>query len=84
MFDLKTNSKRKYRSHSCPFCRVEPETLGYLFKCTDGLHCPQDVALQHFTNTNDIDNLKQIGFFHLKYQKFRDVYEGSLFYCCGL
>ena len=49
MFDLKTNFK-KYTSHSCPFCRAEPETFHYLFKCTDGLHCPQslkDVTLQN-------------------------------------
>ena len=80
MFDLKTNFKRKYTSYGCPFCRVEPETFDYLFKCTDGLHCLQssrNVTLQNLANTNDIDKLKQIGCFLLKYQKYRDVYEGS-------
>ena len=55
-------SKRKNTSHSCPFCRAEPETFKHLFKCTDGFHCPQslkDVTLQNLANTNDIDNLKQ-------------------------
>ena len=48
MFHLKTNFNRKYTSHSCPFCRAEPETFDHLFKCIDGLHCPQplkDVTL---------------------------------------
>ena len=66
MFDLKTNFKRKYTSHSCPFCGAEPETFDHMFKCTDGLHCPQslkDVTLQNLANTNDVDKLKQIGFF---------------------
>ena len=52
MFDLKSNFKRKYKSH--------------LFKGTDGLHCPQslkDIALPDLTNTNDTANLTQIGFF---------------------
>ena len=75
-FDLKTNFKMKYTSYSCPFCRAEPETFDYLFKYTDGLHCPQslkDVILQNLGNTNDIDRLKQIGCFLLKYRKYRDV-----------
>ena len=78
MFDLKTNFKRKYTSYSCPFCRAEPETFDQLFKCTDGIHCPQSlkhVTLQNLANTNDIDRLKQIGCFLLKYQKYRDVYD---------
>ena len=79
MFDLKTNFKRKYTSYSCPFCGAEPETFDHLFKCIDGLYCPQSlkhVTLQNLANTNDIDRLKQIGCFLLKYQKYRDVYEG--------
>ena len=79
MLDLKTSFKRKYTSYSCPFCRAKPETFDHLFKFTDGLHCPQSlkhVTLQNLANTNDIDRLKQIGCFLLKYQKYRDVYEG--------
>ena len=79
MFDLKINFKIKYTSYSCPFCGAEPETFDHLFKCIDGLHCPQSlkhVTLQNLANTNDIDRLKQIGCFLLKYQKYRDVYEG--------
>ena len=63
MSDLKTNFKSKYTSHSCPFCRAEPETFDHpfdhLFKCIDVLHCPQslkDVTLQNLANKNDIDN----------------------------
>ena len=80
MFDLKTNFKRKNTFHRCPFCRTEPETFDHLFKCADGLHCPQSlkgITLQNLANTNDIDKLEQTGFFLLKYQKYRDVYEGS-------
>ena len=35
----------------------------------------KDVKLQNLADTDDINNLKQIGFFLLKYQKYRDVYE---------
>ena len=80
MFDLKTNFKRKYTSHSRPFCRAELETFDHLFKCTEGLQCPQplkDVTLQTLANTNDTYNLKQITFLFLKCQKYRDAYEGS-------
>ena len=41
--DLKTNFKKKYTSHSCPFCRAEPKTFDLLFKCTDTIHCPQSL-----------------------------------------
>ena len=87
MFDLKTNFKKKYTSHSCPVCRAELEAFDHLFKCTDGLHCPQslkDVTLQNLANTNDIDNLKQMGFFLRKYQIYRDDHERSRVFCCGL
>ena len=80
MFDLKTSLKRKYTSYSCPFCGAEPETFDHLFKCTNGIHCPQSlkhVTLQNLANTNDIDRLKQIGCFLLKYQMYRNVYEGK-------
>ena len=68
--------------NSSPFHRhrgAEPETFDHLFRCIDGLYCPQSlkrVTLQNLANTNDIDKLKQIGCFLLKYQKYRDVYEG--------
>ena len=55
LFDLKTNFKRKYTSYSCPLCRAELEIFDHLFKCTDGLYCPQlskDVTLQNLANTN--------------------------------
>ena len=80
IFNLKTNFRRKYTSYRRPFCGAEAETFDHLFKCTDGLHYPQslkDVTLQNLANANDIGKLKQTGCFFLKYQKYRDVYEGS-------
>ena len=81
MFDLKTNFKRKYTSNSCPFCRAEPETFDHLFKCTSRWASMSTIfkvyiTLQNLANTNDIDRLKQIGCFLLKFQKYRDVYAG--------
>ena len=80
IFDLKSNFKRSTHLIAAHFVELNQKTFDHLFKCTDGLYCPQslkDVTLQNLADTNGTDILKQIGLFLQKSQKYSDVYKGS-------
>ena len=76
MFEVKINFKKKYNYKlNCPFCTDETEIFDHIFKCPDGVFCPQPIrsmTLEELSREEDNDILNITGIFLLKYAKYRE------------
>ena len=78
MFDVKTNFKTKYQGIlHCPFCKINEESSEHIFVCPDGLICKFNddisVHLDRLTSLKDIGSLQRLGWYLLKYEKYREL-----------
>ena len=75
MFDIKINFKGLYPSNlQCPFCNVVNEEFSHMFNCEFGPVCPASIrglTLQHLHNIIDLQRLKRVGKFLMKYERMR-------------
>ena len=77
MYEIKANFKKMYDSDiSCPFCKIEDETLEHIFLCSSGVLCKNSLkennllTLSHFSC---LKYLKDTGEFLLRYKKYREI-----------
>ena len=75
MFDIKINFKGLYPSNlQCPFCNVVNEEFSHMFDCEFGPVCPASIkglTLEHLHNITDLQRLKCVGKFLMKYERMR-------------
>ena len=75
MFDIKVNFKGLYSSNlQCPFCYVVNEEFSHMFNCEFGPVCPASIrglTLEHLHNITDLQRLKCVGKFLMKYERMR-------------
>ena len=75
MFDIKVNFKGLYSSNlQCLFCYVVNEEFSHMFNCEFGPVCPASIrglTLRHLHNITDLQRLKCVGKFLMKYERMR-------------
>ena len=77
MFEKKMNFIGLYPSNLlCPFCNVVNENFSHIFNCKFEPVCPtsvRDVTLEHLHNITDLQRLKCVGTFLVKYERMRSI-----------
>ena len=75
IFHIKVNVKGLYSSNlQCPFCYVVNKEFSHMFNCEFGPVCPVSIrglTLEHLHNITDLQRLKCMGKFLMKYERMR-------------
>ena len=75
MFDVKVNFRGLYPSNlQCSFCYIVNEEFSHILNCEFGPVCPAPIrglTLEHLHNITDLQRLKCVGKFLMKYERMR-------------